>query len=43
VLEQGERLAGEGADVGGEPGGLLAGQDPPAYLVEQGPMDACRA
>jgi hypothetical protein len=40
VLEQGEGLAGGGADVGGEPGGILAGQDPPAYLVEQGPLDA---
>jgi hypothetical protein len=40
VLEEGEGLAGGGADVGGEPGGLLAGEDPPAKLAEQGPLDA---
>src|SRR6266540_2011653 len=40
VVEQGEGALVERADVGGEPGGRLVGQDPSAGVVEQRALDA---
>ena len=40
VLEHRERALGEAADIGGEPGRLLVGQDPAAGVVHQRPLHA---
>jgi hypothetical protein len=35
VFELGERLLGQGADLGGEAGRVLVGQDPMADVLDQ--------